>query len=66
MAMCNSSVVSSLGLPNVSAVKNPPVVKETQETRRHRFDLLEEEMAAHSVFLPGKPYGQRSLVGYSP
>ena len=25
-----------------------------------------EEMATHSVFLPGKSYGQRSLVGYSP
>ena len=27
---------------------------------------LEEEMATHSVFLPGKPHGQRSLAGYSP
>ena len=23
-------------------------------------------MATHSVFLPGKPHGQRSLAGYSP
>ena len=23
-------------------------------------------MATHSVFLPGKPHGQKSLVGYSP
>ena len=23
-------------------------------------------MATHSVFLPGKPRGQRSLMGYSP
>ena len=23
-------------------------------------------MATHSSFLPGKPYGQRGLVGYSP
>jgi len=29
-------------------------------------DPLEQEMATHSVFLPGKSYGQRSLVGYSP
>ena len=29
-------------------------------------DPLEEEMAAHSVFLPGKFHGQRSLAGYSP
>ena len=30
------------------------------------FHALEKEMAATSVFLPGKFYGQRSLVGYSP
>ena len=29
-------------------------------------DPLEEEMATHSVFSPGKFHGQRSLVGYSP
>ena len=28
-------------------------------------DPLEEEMAAHSVFLPGESHGWRSLVGYS-
>ena len=28
--------------------------------------LLEEGMAAHSIFLPGESHGQRSLVGYSP
>ena len=27
---------------------------------------LEKEMATHLVFLPGKPYGQKSLVGYCP
>ena len=27
---------------------------------------LEEEMATHSVFLPGTVHGQRILVGYSP
>ena len=27
---------------------------------------LEEDMAAHSVFLPGEFYGQRNLVGCSP
>ena len=40
-----------MGFPGGSAVKYPP---------------LEKEMAAHSIFLPGKPHGQRSLVGYSP
>ena len=29
-------------------------------------DPLEEEMAIHAVCLPGKFYGQMSLVGYSP
>ena len=27
---------------------------------------LEKEMATHSVSLPGKSHGQRSLAGYSP
>ena len=27
---------------------------------------LEKEMAPHSLFLPGKPHGQRNLAGYSP
>ena len=31
-----------------------------------REDPLEKEMATHSVFLPGKSHGQRSLAGYSP
>ena len=29
-------------------------------------DLLEEGVAPHSVFLPGKFHGQRRLPGYSP
>ena len=29
-------------------------------------DPLEKEVAAHSVFLPGRCHGQRSLMGYSP
>ena len=29
-------------------------------------DPLEEEMATHSVFLPGESHGQRSLAGCSP
>ena len=29
-------------------------------------DPLKEEMATHSSVLPGKFYGQRTLVGYSP
>lgn len=29
-------------------------------------DPLKEGRATHSVFLPGKPHGQRRLVGYGP
>ena len=29
-------------------------------------DALEEEIATHSVFLPGEFQGQNSLAGYSP
>ena len=29
-------------------------------------DLLEKEMATHSVFLPGMFHGQRGLLGYNP
>ena len=49
-------------------VKNLPAMQETQE----RVDLWvwkipwRTEGQPTSVFLPGKPYGQRSLVGYSP
>ena len=31
-----------------------------------RDDPLEEEMATHSSFLPGKSHRHRSLLGYSP
>ena len=31
-----------------------------------REDSLETEIATHSVFLPGKSHGQRSLEGGSP
>ena len=29
-------------------------------------DPLKKEMVIHSLSLPGKSYGQRNLVGYSP
>ena len=57
------------GLPGGSAVKNSPVIQETWETQAPSLgseDPLEKEMATHSVFLPGKSHGQRSLAGYSP
>ena len=50
-------------------VKNLPAVQEMQETwvqSRGGEDPLEEEMAAHSIFLPEKSRGQGSLVDCSP
>ena len=44
-------------------------MQEMQEIQVPSLDLedpLEEEMATHFIFLPGKSHGQRSLVGYSP
>ena len=44
-------------------------MQETQEAcvqSLGREDPLEQETATHSVFLPGKFHGQRSLAGYSP
>ena len=51
-----------------SAIKNQPAIQGTQEMQVQSLgweDLLEEEMATHSIFLPGKFHGERSLVGYS-
>ena len=42
------------------------LVQETQVQSLGQEDPLEEEMATHCIFLPGKSQGQRSLVGYSP
>ena len=42
------------------------LVQETQVQSLGQEDPLEEEMATHCIFLPGKSRGQRSLVGYSP
>ena len=46
-------------------VKHLPAMQETWVQSLDREDLLEKEMAAHSVLLPGKFHGLRSLVGYS-
>ena len=61
-----------LGFPGGS-VKSLPAMQETalpvQETQVRSLgweDPLEEEMAPHSVLLPGESHGQRSLEGYSP
>ena len=38
------------------------LMQERQVRSLGQEDLLEEEMATHSVFLPGKSHGQRRLV----
>ena len=47
-------------------VKRLPTMWEIQVQSLGWEDFLEEEMATYSIFLPGKPHGWRSLVGYSP
>ena len=54
------------GFAGGSVVENPPAVQEVQGScapSSRQEDPLEEEMATHSVFLRGKPHGQRSPVG---
>ena len=41
-------------------------MQETQVRSLDQEDPLEKEMAPGPVLLPGKSYGQRSLVGYNP
>ena len=50
-------------------VKNSSAMQERQEMWVQSLgqeDPLEKETQPTPVFLPGKPRGQRSLVGYSP
>ena len=44
-------------------VKNPAATRETWVRALGREDPLEEGRATHSIFFPGEPHGQRSLVG---
>ena len=46
--------------------KNLPAGQETQVRSLGWEDPLEKGMTTHSVFLPGKYHGQRSLAGYNP
>ena len=52
--------------PDGSVGKSPPAIQETQVQSLGWEDPLVRGMATHSIFLPGKSHGQRSLVGYSP
>ena len=56
------------GLPRWLSGREPACQCRRQEMQVQSLgweDLLEEEMATHSIFLPGKFHGQRSLVGCS-
>ena len=55
-----------MGFPVVSGVKNQLVNVGDGGSIPGSGRLPGEEMAMHSTILPGKPHGQRSLVGYSP
>ena len=49
-----------------AVVKSAPPVQETRETRAQplrREEPLEDSTAPTPAFLPGEPYGQRSLAG---
>ena len=48
------------------SVKNLHAVQETWVRPLSWEDPLEKEMTNHSVSLPGKSHGQRSLAGCSP
>ena len=47
-------------------VKNPPAMQETWVQSLSQENPMEKGIITHSVFLPGKSHGQRSLVGYNP
>ena len=53
-----------MGFPGGSEVKDLPAVQEMQVRSLGQEDPLEKEMAIHSILLPGKSNGQKSLVGY--
>ena len=55
-----------MGFPGGSVVKNSPAKQVTQVRSLRWEELLEEEMAATPVCLPGKPHGQRNPEGYNP
>ena len=55
--------------PSGTAIKNPPVIQETQETQVQYLGLKDPQRRAWlltPVFLLGKSHEQRSLVGQGP
>ena len=72
LSLYHLSVYTSSDLwsfPGWAVVKNPPVNAGDQEMRFYpwvRKIPWRRAWQPTPVFLPGKPHGQRSLVGYSP
>ena len=54
------------GFPAGSVIKNPPAVQETWVQSLGQKAPPRRTWQPNAVFLPGKPHGQRSLLGYSP
>ena len=46
-------------------IRNLPAMQETWVQSLGWDNLLVKGMATHSIVLPGKPHGQRNLMGYS-
>ena len=66
MYMCVCVCIGQASLV-AQLVKNLLAMQKTQVQTLGGEDALEKEMATPiPVFLSGKSYGQRSLVGYSP
>ena len=55
-----------MGASQVALVVRTHLPMQESEVSLGAEDPLQEEMATHSVFLPGDSHGQRSLAGYSP
>ena len=53
-------------LPVAQVVKNLPAMQENWDGSLGQEGPLEEEMATHSIFLPGESQAQRSLAGPGP
>ena len=54
------------GFPSGSVIKNPPAVQETWVQSLGQKAPPRRKWQPTAVFLPGKPHGQRSLLGCSP